>query len=302
MMYQNLNSRIRSRTAGWLPCVLLTGSLAVVAAGCGVYGGGAAVVPDVTFLPADLSGNASESESSTGDSEAASASAGGFGSIDGSVKFVGTPPSLNPVYVKGADIKDKEVCAAEDVPDERLVIGADNGVANVFIYMKKAPKGAPAMTVPAEPVFFDQKYCRFIPHCMIVPVGQTIKVLSDDPIAHNTHTNPAKNNGVSSVVPENDRTGVLELKYTRSEDPFSVTCDFHAWMKAYHMPVDHPYAAVTDADGNFQINDVPAGSHEFVVWHESANGQYLERKLKVTVKAGEATTLEVPYAAEKLAL
>lgn len=281
--------------------LLLTCSI-ITATGCGQYGGGAAVVPDVTFLPADLSGDSSAQESTAGDSGAATAAAGGFGSIVGKVKFVGTVPSLSPIYVKGADIKDKEVCAAEDVPNERLVIGADNGVANVFVYMKKAPKGSPTMTVPAEPVFFDQKYCRFIPHCMIVPVGQTVKVLSDDPIAHNTHTNPAKNNGISSVVPENDRVGVLELKYARAEDPFSVTCDFHAWMKAYHMPVDHPYAAVTDTDGNFQINEVPAGTHDFVVWHESANGQYLERKLKITVKGDETTDLEIPYAEEKLSL
>ncbi len=275
---------------------------AVLMVGCGEFGGGASVVPTVTFLPADLSGEAAEvTDSDTGGS-AAPTEAGGVGSIVGQVVFEGTPPNLPPQFVAGAEIKDKEVCAAVDVPDERLVLGANNGVANVFVYMKKAPKGAPSMSVPSEPIFFDQKNCKFLPHCLLVPVGQTVKVLSDDPIAHNTHTNPAKNNGVSSVVPENDRTGVLELKYTRSEDPFSVTCDFHAWMKAYHMPIDHPYGAVTDENGNFEIKDVPAGDHEFVVWHESASGNYLERKLKVKVGGGSPTEVKISYPESKLSL
>ncbi|MEZ6129943.1 MAG: carboxypeptidase regulatory-like domain-containing protein [Planctomycetaceae bacterium] len=274
-----------------------------VLAGCGEYGGGAVVVPRVTFLPADLSGDGAgaASEDTTGD-PSADVSAGGVGSIVGRVQFQGGDMNLAPLFVKGADIKDKEVCAAVDVPDERLVLGADNGVANVFVFMKKAPKGAPKMTPPTEPLIFDQKNCRFLPRCMIVPVGQAVKVLSDDPIAHNTHTNPAKNNSVSQLVDPGDRAGTLELTYTRSEDPFSVTCDFHTWMKAYHMPMDHPYGAVTDENGKFEIQNVPAGDHEFVVWHESADGQYLERKLKVKVGVGEPTTLEIPYPADKLKL
>jgi len=126
-------------------------------------------------------------------------------------------------------------------------------------------------------------------------------VLSDDAIAHNTHTNPAKNNGVSSVVPQNDRVGVLELKYTRAEDPFSVTCDFHAWMKAYHLPLDHPYGAVTDADGNFEIKNVPAGKHDFVVWHESATGGYIERRLTVNMSS-DGVDQDISFPADKLNL
>lgn len=285
-----------------LSCICLT---SVMLAGCAEevrVGGGALVEPDVTFLPADVSGGGDVAEAAGSTEQAVASTESGPGTIKGQVKLSGGGSALPPLFVKGAEIKDKEVCAAGDVPDERLVLGAENGVSNVFIYMKKAPKGTPKMEAPAEPLFFDQKACQFIPHCMIVPVGATLKVLSGDPIAHNTHTNPAKNNGVSSVVPENDRVGVLELKYTRSEDPFSVTCDFHAWMKAYHLPLDHPFGAVTDENGNFEIKDVPSGNHDFVVWHESATGGYIERKLKVTVTAGEVTDVNIDYPAAKLNL
>lgn len=272
--------------------------------GCGDFGGGATIVPEVTFLPADVTGDKADGGSSDAtDSTTVEPSAGsGPGTFSGQVIMSGDAPTLAPLFVKDAEIKDKEVCAAMDVPDERLVLGADKGVSNVFIYMKKAPKGSPKLEFPPEDFFFDQKNCQFKPHCMIVPVGQELRVLSDDAIAHNTHTNPAKNNSMSSVVPQNDREGVVKVTYTRSEDPFSVTCDFHAWMKAYHLPLDHPYGAVTDENGKFEIKDIPSGTHDFVVWHESATGGYVERKLKVTVTAGEVTDMKIDYPAAKLAL
>ena len=81
-----------------------------------------------------------------------------------------------------------------------------------------------------------------------------------------------------------------------------VKCDYHAWMISYHLPVDHHIAAVTDADGNFEIPDVPAGDYAFNVWHEAADGKYVARKLKVTVGGGDPTPLEISYPADKLKL
>jgi len=270
------------------------------------FGGGSSVVPEVTVLPPDLGSDTAGSTGTAGDVTAitsgdASAS-GGVGTLKGRVVLTGTAPSLPPLFVKDAEIKDKEVCAEFDVPDERLVLGAENGVANVFVYLKKAPKGTPAVEPGEAVLIFDQKSCRFLPRCMIVQAGQTVKVLSDDSIAHNTHTNPKKNQSVSNLVSPEDRDGVLQLTYSRAEDPFSVTCDFHAWMKAYHLPLDHPYGAVTDKDGNFEIADIPAGSHDLVVWHESAKGLKVERGLKITVKPGENDLKDVQYSVDKLEL
>lgn len=288
---------------GVLEALVVVSTATLLLSGCADVGGGASVEPDVTFLPADLTGDSGASDTANAPSGASTkaASDSGPGTFSGRVVMTGAAPTLKPLFVKDAEIKDKEVCAADDVPDERLVLGADNGVKNVFIYMKKAPKGSPAMEPPTTDLFFDQKNCQFEPHCMIVPVGQPLKVLSDDAIAHNTHTNPAKNNGVSSVVPPNDRVGVLQLTYTRSEDPFSVTCDFHAWMKAYHLPLDHPYGAVTDKDGNFEIKNVPGGKHDFVVWHEAANGGYVERKLTIEMSAAGVVE-QITFPADKLNL
>ena len=130
-----------------------------------------------------------------------------------------------------------------------------------------------------------------------------MKVLSNDAVAHNTHSYPNKNQGVNSGVAPGDREGKLTITYNRAEaEPIAVKCDYHAWMTAYHLPIDHGFAAVTDKDGNFEIKDIPAGDYTFAVWHEAAAGKFIERKLSVTVAAGDPTPLEISYPADKLQL
>lgn len=275
--------------------VLVAGNL-----GCGEYPGGAVVVPKVSFVAADAGGAATAEEADGGGAAAEVATPG---TLSGRVVLKGNVAALAPLIGKGADVKDKEVCAAVDVPDERLVLGEGNGVANVFIYLAKAPKNGKALEAPTDPFIFDQKNCRFIPHCVVLPVGQTIKVLSDDSVAHNTHTYPNKNQGVNSGVAPGDREGKLEFVYRKSEaQPVSVKCDYHTWMTAYQLPLDHPYAAVTDANGGFSIPDLPAGKHNFVVWHEAADGNFVERKLSVEIQPGATTEMEIEFASEKLKL
>lgn len=270
--------------------------------GCGQFGGGASVVPEVSFVPADL-GSATEAAAEETGATESEASAAGPGSFSGRVVLSGAAPSLPLLIAKGADVKDKEVCAAIDIPDERLVLSADGGVANVFVYLAKAPKGGAAVEASEEAVIFDQKNCRFLPHALIVPTGRTVKVLSDDPIAHNTHTYPSKNDSVNSGVAPNDREGKLSFSYRRSEAaPLAVSCDYHGWMKAWHLPVDHPYAAVTDENGNFSIPNLPAGKHSFVVWHESVQGNFVQRKLSVTVNPGETTEMKIDLPVASLAI
>lgn len=287
-------------------CLLAFALLFSVGCGEGGPSGGAYQSTVVVVLPPDfgLSAESEDGDADVADSaDDASSTGSGPGSFAGRVVLTGTAPQLPPVFSKGAAIKDPEVCAAEDMPDDRLVLGADNGVANAFIFIKKVPKGSPKPAVSDEPMIFDQKYCRFIPHCQIIPVGQTVKVLSDDAAAHNTHTNPQRNNSVSSLVGANDREGKLELVYKKSEKtPFPVTCDFHGWMKAWHFPVDHPYAALTDADGNFEIPDLPAGTHVFSVWHEAYKGQFINRNLKITIQPGETTSEQIEFPAAQLEL
>src|SRR5262249_4421621 len=90
--------------------------------------------------------------------------------------------------------------------------------------------------------------------------------------------------------------------------PISVQCDIHPWMKAYIRVFNHPYFAVTDEDGKFTIKDAPAGEWRIVVWQEKSGWGKADRNdpnpptktgTPITIKAGETTTLEVPFAPPK---
>ncbi|MEO2026240.1 MAG: hypothetical protein ABGZ23_10210 [Fuerstiella sp.] len=64
------------------------------------------------------------------------------GSFFGAIVLDGDAPELAPLVSKDDEnVKDREVCGAADVPDETLVVGEGNGIANVFVYLRRAPKG-----------------------------------------------------------------------------------------------------------------------------------------------------------------
>jgi len=249
-------------------------------------------VAEVTVTMKAAEGEAAaESE---GTSSAQPAGDVGFGDITGEVVFDGDAPPAELLVKKGDNVKDSAVCAAEDVPNETLEVNADSkGIKNVFVYLEKAPAGA-KIEEPTGEVIFDQKVCRFLPHCLLMRSKQKVLVMSGDSVAHNTHTIPTRNSGFNKTISANERTGV-ELIYTKAESkPVSVVCDYHSWMKAYHLPLDHSFAAITDENGKFEIKGLPAGTHELRVWHE--RGEFIERGFKVTVKAdaSESVTIKAP--------
>ena len=65
---------------------------------------------------------------------------GDWGSIKGQIVADGEITPLKLLVTKGdAAAKDSSVCAAQDVPDESLVVDAKGGIANVVVYLQKKP-------------------------------------------------------------------------------------------------------------------------------------------------------------------
>jgi len=96
--------------------------------------------------------------------------------------------------------------------------------------------------------------------------GQTWTVTSTDSIPHNVAVFARRNDPFSEIIPQGRS---LEKVFARMESrPIKVDCSIHAWMRAYLIITDHPYAAVTDANGAFEICHVPQGTRTFRFWHE----------------------------------
>ena len=68
----------------------------------------------------------------------------------------------------------------------------------------------------------------------------------------------------------------------------NVNCNIHGWMKAYIRVFDHPYYAVTDDDGNFEIKMPPAGKYHIFYWHDSGwkDGAAGANGFPIDIKAG----------------
>ena len=201
------------------------------------------------------------------------------GSLSGSVKFDGTPPAPKKIEVT----KDQEVCAKNgpEITDPALIVSSGGGIQDVAVVVK-ATKGK-ALQVPTEPVTFDQNGCEYKPHVLAFPAGSTISILNSDGILHNVHVMGKENPEANRAQPKFQKK--IDWKVEKAEWPISVKCDAHPWMHAYWFSMDQPYYAVTDADGNFKITDLPAGDYEIEVWHEVL-GKSAE---KATVQGGQDT-------------
>jgi len=197
-----------------------------------------------------------------------------WGTIKGRFVFGGSAPT--PAELK-AD-KDVEVCGKHKLVAEELVVGADKGVSNVVVFVRdKGVKVNPeAAKSAAAKVVLDNKDCRFEPHVAFVQVGQELVVKNSDTVGHNSNIATVKNAPSNNLIPAG---GEAAVKFTSDEAvPAQVTCNIHPWMKSWLVVRPNPYAAVSKADGSFEIKDVPVGEVELQFWHEKA-GYLTEMKI-----------------------
>jgi plastocyanin len=241
--------------------------------------------PTASTTPA--AGAASPTVAST---STAPVKAEGWGILKGQIVFSGDPPPAKVLQEKGKAAKDPEICA-KDAPilSERLVVDpASKGVKNVIVYLPKptAINEDAKKAAAAANVVFDQKGCTFEPHVLAVMAGVPLTIKSSDPTNHNVNFK-LKNTSFNSTVAPGKSLPLTPVGAERT--PGAIVCDIHSWMIAWWMVLDHPYFAVTDANGYYEIKDAPAGTQKVVVWQEAAGFVTPPSGEDVTLKANDAT-------------
>ena len=188
-----------------------------------------------------------------------------WGSIKGRFVYGGDAPAAAELK---AD-KDVEVCGKHKLVAEELVVGGDKGVANVVVFVRDKDIKVNAELKATDPAVLDNKSCRFEPHVLFVQTSQPLVIRNSDSVGHNSNVATVKNPPSNNLIPAGGET-----KVTLSSDeavPAQVTCNIHPWMKGWIVVRPNPYAAVSKADGTFEIKGVPVGEVELQVWHEKAN-------------------------------
>lgn len=200
-----------------------------------------------------------------------SAAGAAGGTVEGTVKFDGAPPAPKEI----PPTKDKQVCGKAPILDESLVV--DQGTKGIQ-WAVVAVRGAKGKW-NGKGATLDQKGCTFHPHVLVTPPGK-VTVLNSDGVLHNFHSYGTKNPPLNRAQPGFRKKMDVELK---QPEIVKVTCDAHPWMIGWIVVSDDPYVAVTDAQGNFTIENVPPGTYTLEVWQETLG----TAKQQVTVKAGE---------------
>jgi len=198
------------------------------------------------------------------------------GEVKGSIAFTGTAPDLKPLLVT----KDQAACG-KSVPDETVEVSKGK-LANVVVTVK----GAPTHPGTTE-VVIDQQKCRYHPHVQAAAAGSGLQIVNSDPVLHNIHGYLGQVTTFNVAMPLKDQKVTKKLA---KPGVVRVKCDVHNWMGAFVVVVDGP-AAVSGADGAFEIKDVPPGTYTVTAWHEKLG----EKTAQVTVPASGAALLDFSF-------
>jgi hypothetical protein len=216
--------------------------------------------------------------------------ASGTGTIQGHVRLSGPAPG-NPIIRMGMDPMCAKLNAGPARPLQQIVVrGADGGLANVFVTLKGTfPKVAP----PSEPVVIRQVKCLDAPRVVGAMVGQTLRIVNSDTLAHETHSANSTTNTFKVTQPHSDM--VFDYTLKSPEEMLHLACDVHRWMTAWVGVEPHPYFNVTNDAGAFTIANVPPARQQIRVWHE----RYGWLTKTVDVKAGATATIDFAYTGQE---
>ena len=203
------------------------------------------------------------------------AGAQGGGTIEATVTYAGAP-----VVEKLKVNKDTEKCGTEAII-EKVVVGANKGLANVVVSVPDAKGGAPK----AVKTTVDQHGCKFVQHVTAMMPGE-MELKNSDDILHNIHTYSTANPSINKAQPKFKK--VMTEKFEKPEI-IKLTCDVHSWMLGWLAVMPNPYFGVTGGDGTVKIENVPPGKYKVEAWHETLGKQTKD----VEVKAGQATKVAI---------
>jgi plastocyanin len=210
----------------------------------------------------------------------------GESTISGRVSYSGTAPTPRIVRMEADPL-----CMPEGgaVRSEVIVVGPDNQLQNVFLYVKDG-LGDRTFPAPQTPVVLDQVGCRYTPHVFGVQAGQPIEIVNSDATVHNVHAVPKVNTEFNFIQQTKGKRDIRT--FTQQEIMVPFRCDVHGWMNSYAGVVPHPFYAVSGPDGSFEIRGLPEGTYTIEAWHEQLGTQ----TQTVTVDGTSGASMDFTFA------
>lgn len=187
----------------------------------------------------------------------------GTASISGIVTLEGGPSAAPPMKSEMVSCNPAPGSPKMAHVDRTVRVSKGGGLADVYVFIKNGPKGSGKAETPKV---LDQVDCFFEPHALGLQIGQPLRIRNSDPTFHNVHwdpkLNPPINVGFSPSPNSPERVVALQ-----NAEFLAVRCDVHPWMQSTIGVFDNPFFAVTDADGRFTIQGLPAGTYTLTTHH-----------------------------------
>ena len=203
--------------------------------------------------------------------------------VRGLVKVIGPRPAPTPINMN-ADPSCAKLHPG-GVTSEEVLVAADGGLQNVVVFVSEG-LGDRTFDPPPQPISMEQKGCMYSPHVVSVRANQELDIVNNDATTHNLHPVPANNREWNKAQAPGTR---VDATFAREEIAIPLKCNIHPWMRSYIAVFKHPFFAVTDNAGNFELKNLPPGDYTIEAWHEKL-GRSTQR-----VSVGPGATKELEF-------
>jgi len=132
--------------------------------------------------------------------------------------------------------------------------------ASAVVYLENVPG---TFRPPARHTVLDQHGLMFMPHVLAILRGTTVDFLNSDNVRHNVFTLDGEAYNLGSWPQGETRPFTFQRIGV-----YRQLCQVHPEMQGFILVLANPFFAISDADGNFRIADIPPGTYSLRVWSE----------------------------------
>lgn len=264
--------------------VVCVGSLLSLALGCEKEAEQAVATQTAPLVPSTVA-KPSEPAAPKEDAYAELDAVPNAGSLQGTVTYTGDKKAA-PLNVT----KDAQVCTHGGEPDGSLQVTNGKLKNAIVAITDDIPQGK---RWDSSKAMVDNKECLFDPRVQIGRYQGEVEARNSDPVFHNANlarVESASGAGTPDMLANValPLQGQSQTKSLKKLGLIAVKCNVHEWMRAWIYVSKHPYAAVTQADGTYEIAGLPPGDYNAMVWHEELG----QASAKVKVEPGKTATLD----------
>jgi hypothetical protein len=194
----------------------------------------------------------------------------------------------------------RRIDMSTDPPCERVnpegltedFVTTGNKLQDVFVYFNAGdPLTQHTFEQPDTLVTLQHKDCQYRPRALGIRVNQLLRVENNDPSNHNTHPTAQLNKEWSQTQAPNSPAIITSFLHP---ELVTIRDNEHPWEKAYVRVFSHPFFAISDVYGHYEIRGLPPGSYEIVAWHPKAGRQ----EMAITLAPGELQTIDFAFGRE----